>query len=136
MSAQWPAAAWADITKWIAYFMEGMAISFDNVRGQAQREAGKAGKDQSKLLRVLDGKQHMALTLFQKSRVITARDVAGLFGYQPPSAALLCQVGSRRVSSKQPTPAKKRGVTNWAKRMTPSSTKSTDAAMINDFANT
>jgi Fic family protein len=81
----------ADITKWIAYFIEGMATSFEKVRGQAQREAEKGGKDQSKLLRDLDAKQRRALTLFQKSREIAAKDVADLFGYKPRTAALLCQ---------------------------------------------
>ena len=81
----------ADITRWIGYFIEGMATSFEKVREQALREAERGGKDQSKLLRNLDNKQRLALTLFKESREITARDVAGLFGYQPRTAALLCQ---------------------------------------------
>jgi Fic family protein len=81
----------ADITRWIAYFVEGMATSFENVRNQAVREADKGGKDRSKLLRNLDSRQRRALTLFEASREITARDVAALFGYKPRNAALLCQ---------------------------------------------
>ena len=81
----------ADITKWIAYFIEGMATSFEKVRDQALREAEKGARDQSKLLRNLDAKQRRALTLFQKSREIVAKDVAALFGYKPRTAALLCQ---------------------------------------------
>ena len=81
----------AGITKWIAYFIEGMAASFEKVRDQALREAEKGRKDQSKLLRDLDSKQRRALPLFQKSREIAAKDVAGLFGYRPRTAALLCQ---------------------------------------------
>jgi Fic family protein len=81
----------ADITKWIAYFIEGMAASFEKVRDQALREAETGAKDQSKLLRNLDPKQRKALTLFRKSREIAARDIAGLFGYKPRTAALLCQ---------------------------------------------
>ena len=46
---------------------------------------------QSKVLRNLDAKQRKALTLFQKSREITAKDIAELFGYQPRTATLLCQ---------------------------------------------
>src|SRR5206468_1293133 len=65
----------ADITKWIAYFIEGMATSFEKVRDQALREAGKGGKDHSRLLRNLDSKQRRALTLLQKSREVTAKDV-------------------------------------------------------------
>src|SRR5258706_7701612 len=34
-----------DITKWIAYFIQGVATSFERVRDQAQREAEKGGKD-------------------------------------------------------------------------------------------
>ncbi len=81
----------ADITKWVAYFIEGTATSFEKVRDQALREAERGVKDQSKLLRNLDAKQRRALTLFQKSREIVAKDVAELFGYKPRSAALLCQ---------------------------------------------
>lgn len=97
----------ADITKWIAYSIEGMAISFEKVRNQAQREAEKGGKDQSKLLRNLDAKQRRALTLFQKSREIAARDVAGLFGYKPRTAALLCQRWVEKGFLETTDPAKK-----------------------------
>lgn len=81
----------ADITKWVAYFIEGMATSFEKVRDQALREAERGRKDQSKLLRNLDAKQRRALTLFQQSRVITSKDIAELFGYRPRTATLLCQ---------------------------------------------
>jgi Fic family protein len=81
----------ADITKWIAYFIDGMATSFEKVRDQALREAERGGKDQSRVLRNLDAKQRRALTLFQRSREMTAKDVADLFGYQPRTATLLCQ---------------------------------------------
>ena len=81
----------ADMTNWIGYFIEGMATSFEKVRDQALREADKGGRDQSRLLRELDSKQRRALMLFQRSREITARDVADLFGYKPRTAALLCQ---------------------------------------------
>jgi Fic family protein len=81
----------ADITRWVAYFIEGMAEAFEKVRDQALREAERGRKDKSKLLRDLDAKQRRALTLFQQSRVITAKDVAKLFGYRPRTATLLCQ---------------------------------------------
>jgi Fic family protein len=97
----------ADITKWIVYFIEGMAISFENVRNQALREAEKGGKDQSKLLRNLDSKQRRALTLFQQSREIAAKDIADLFGYKPRSAALLCQRWVERGFLDTTDPAKK-----------------------------
>jgi Fic family protein len=81
----------AGITKWIAYFIDGMATSFEKVRDQALREAERGRKDQSKVLRNLDAKQRRALALFQESREITAKDVAELFGYQPRTATLLCR---------------------------------------------
>jgi Fic family protein len=77
-----------DMTKWIAYFIDGMATSFAKVRDQALSEAEPGGKDQSKVLRNLDAKQRRALALFQKSREIPANDVAELFGYQAPDCNL------------------------------------------------
>jgi Fic family protein len=97
----------ADITKWIAYFIEGMAISFEKVRDQALREAEKGGKDQSRLLRNLDSKQRRALALFQRSREIAAKDVADLFGYKPRNAALLCQRWVEKGFLETTDPAKK-----------------------------
>src|SRR5450755_3470752 len=47
----------ADITHWVAYFIEGMATSFENVRNQAVREAERGGKDRSGLLPNLDARQ-------------------------------------------------------------------------------
>ena len=76
--------AGADITKWVAYFIDGMAASFEKVRDQMPREG-------SKLLRNLDPRQRKALTLFQDAREITAKEIAGLFGYKPRTAALVCQ---------------------------------------------
>ena len=97
----------ADITTWIAYFIEGIATSFEKVCDQARHEAEKGGKDQSKLLRNLDGKQRRALTLFQSSREIAAKDVAGLFGYKPRTAALLCQRWVEKGFLDTTDPAKK-----------------------------
>ncbi len=80
-----------NITQWIDYFIEGMAAAFEKVRDQAVREAATGGGDLTKVLRKLDAKQRRALALFQKSDEITAKDVAGLFGYQSRNAALLCK---------------------------------------------
>jgi Fic family protein len=97
----------ADITNWIAYFIGGMATSFEKVRDQALSEAAKGGKDQSRLLRNLDSKQRQALTLFQRSREIAAKDVAALFGYQPRTAALLCRRWVEKGFIETTDPAKK-----------------------------
>jgi hypothetical protein len=117
----------ADITKWIAYFIEGMATSFDKVRDQALREDKKGGKDQSKLLRNLDSKQRRALTLFQRSREIAAKNVADLFGYKARTTALLCQRWVRKAFWKPPIPPRNRAATNWATLMLQSLMKSTDS---------
>ncbi|MBN1932688.1 MAG: Fic family protein [Desulfobacterales bacterium] len=80
----------ADVTKWIVYFIEGMAEAFEKVRDQAQREQRWGGKDQTMLLRTLDAKQRKVLPLFQNTQEIGAKDVAILFGYAPRTASLLC----------------------------------------------
>ncbi len=97
----------ADITRWVAYFIEGMAASFEKVRTQAVREAERGGKDRSKLLRNLDSRQRRALTLFETSIEITGRDVAGLFGYKPRNAALLCRRWVEQGFLETTDPAKK-----------------------------
>lgn len=81
----------ADITKWVAYFIEGMATSFEKVQIQARREAEAGGKDQSRLLRNLDARQRKALTLFRDSREVTAKEIGELFGFKSRNAAILCQ---------------------------------------------
>lgn len=81
----------SDITKWVAYFIDGMAHSFEKVRDQAMVEAGQGGKDRSKALRDLDARQRKALILFETSREVTAKDIGKLFGFKARSAAALCQ---------------------------------------------
>lgn len=81
----------ADTTKWLAYFIDGMAAAFEKVRDQAMLEARQGGKDSAKALRALDPRQRKALTLFHAAREVTARDIAELFDYKPRTAALLCQ---------------------------------------------
>ena len=56
----------ADVTKWVAYFIEGVAIAFENVREQARRQAIPEVADRSKLLRNLDAKQRRALRTIRK----------------------------------------------------------------------
>jgi Fic family protein len=81
----------ADITGWIAYFIEGMATSFEKVHAQAKRESQTGAADRSQLLRTLGAKQRKALTLFEHSREVTAKEIAELFGFQQRPAAALCQ---------------------------------------------
>ncbi len=67
----------ADITKWVEYFCDGVAESFENVKRRAEEAAGSA--DVSPLLRKLDPRQRKALELFRDSDTITSRDVERLF---------------------------------------------------------
>jgi len=82
----------ADITSWVEYFCLGMADAFEYVYRQAKSEsASKRHADDSVSLRHLDARQRKVLGLFQKSDVITAQNVAQLFGIQPRTARVLCQ---------------------------------------------
>jgi Fic family protein len=83
--------AGADITPWVSYFVEGMASSFQKVEAQALAEAAAGRTDQSKVMRNLDARQRKVLSLFERSRELTARDIGGLFGVKPRTVATLCQ---------------------------------------------
>jgi Fic family protein len=76
----------ADITKWVDYFCEGMAESFESVRRRAQEAAGLGVSDHSATLRRLDPRQRKALELFRERRDITSRDVEALFGISQRAA--------------------------------------------------
>jgi Fic family protein len=71
--------ATADITKWIDYFCDGIAESFENVRKRAQESADAGATDEASSLRKLDPRQRKALQLFRQSDAITSRDVEQLF---------------------------------------------------------
>ena len=81
----------ADITGWIAYFIEGMATFFEKVHAQAKKESQTGATDRSHLLRTLDAKQRKVLSLFEHSREVTAKEIAELFDFQQRAAAALCQ---------------------------------------------
>ena len=78
----------ADIIKWIDYFIEGMAQSFENVCKKMQQE--KNVPDQSEILRNLDPRQRKALELFLEFTVITSSNLANLFGFAPRTASKIC----------------------------------------------
>src|SRR3989338_8571357 len=80
--------AQADITKWLEYFIDGMAIAFENVLTQMDKHA--TSQDQSALIRKLDPKQRKALELFQEFEIITSHQICELFGFKPRTSAALC----------------------------------------------
>lgn len=83
--------AGADISSWLAYFLNGMLDSFQKVQARALQTASAGQGDLSGLLRTLDGRQRKALTLFHEKELISSRDVAVLFGFRPRTARDLCQ---------------------------------------------
>ena len=80
----------ADITPWAMYFCEGMADSFANVRLIATEASKDMKADQSSLLRELDQRQKQVLSLFEKSKYLTTREIADLLGIHTRTALNLC----------------------------------------------
>jgi Fic family protein len=80
----------AEITSWVEYFIEGMAISFEKVFQRMEQAQKMGAVDQSPLLRKLDPKQRKALQLFQEYETITSRQIGELFGFKPRTSAALC----------------------------------------------
>ncbi len=67
----------ADITKWVEYFIAGMAAAFENVQKHA---ALQKTEDISPILKTLDPKQRQALILFKQQEIVTTNDIAAFFG--------------------------------------------------------
>ena len=80
----------ADITKWVEYFVEGMAVAFENVLKRMDEAKTQGSIDQSALIRKLDPKQRKVLELFQEFETITSRQIGELFGFKPRTSAALC----------------------------------------------
>lgn len=80
----------ADITKWVEYFVEGMAVAFENVLKRMDEAKTQGSPDQSILIRKLDPKQRKVLELFQEFETITSRQIGELFGFKPRTSAALC----------------------------------------------
>lgn len=69
----------ADITRWVEYFCEGMADSFESVRSRAAEAGGTGALDCSANLRRLDPRQRKAHELFRDHSAVTSKDIAALF---------------------------------------------------------
>ncbi len=83
--------AQADITPWLEYFCQGVAIAFENVVTQMTHAQTRGKKDYSTILRSLDPKQRKALELFNQYEVITSKRLADLFGFKQRTASQLCK---------------------------------------------
>ena len=81
----------ADITRWVAYFCEGMANSFESVKRRAE-EAAQLGQSGGRGLHPeLDARQRKVLGLFAKRSQIDSSELASLFQVSPRMARHLCQ---------------------------------------------
>ena len=80
----------ADITKWVEYFVDGMAVSFENVLKRMDEAKIQDSPDHSSLMRKLDPKQRKVLGLFQEFETITSRQVGELFRFKPRTSTALC----------------------------------------------
>lgn len=81
----------AEITEWMQYFVEGMAVAFENVLQRMDEANQRGDTDQSGLIRRLDSKQRKVLELFQEFEIITASQVGKLFGFKPRTSSQLCK---------------------------------------------
>ena len=81
----------SDITPWIEYFIQGMAVAFDKVVQHMAIVQTKGGKDHSVLMRKLDPKQRNALTLFKDYEVVTSSQIGQLFGFKQRTSSALCK---------------------------------------------
>lgn len=81
----------SDITSWIEYFVEGMAVAFEKVVKQMTHSQRQGGQDHSELIRALDPKQRRAMALFQNYDVVTSHQIGELFGFKQRTATGLCK---------------------------------------------
>ncbi len=77
----------ADITKWVEYFINGMAAAFESVYNKAKEQ--EHSKDEVKVFRELDSKQRQILNLFETQKYITSKYIATFFKFSHRSARLL-----------------------------------------------
>ncbi len=87
----------ADVTPFLDYFLEGMAISFKSVRTKAQelQEQGRSQSSsnpvihQTEKLRSLRPQQRQTLSLFEKTKEVTVGEIASHLGIKSRSAYAL-----------------------------------------------
>jgi Fic family protein len=97
----------SEITKWVEYFCDGMAVSFESVKKRAEEAAGTGAQDSSHLLRRLDPRQRKAVTLFKDTETITSRDVEKFFVVSQRSARNLLSSWAERGFLVVADPSKK-----------------------------
>jgi len=78
----------ADITRWLEYFIEGMAVAFENILKRMDEAKGLI--DQSQWFKKLDPKQRKVLELFQEFDVVKSQQIAEMFGFKARTGSALC----------------------------------------------
>ena len=67
-----------------------LADAFADIRLKASEAAGQAGTGRSPLSRELDQRQRQILSLFERSKYVTTREIAELLGIHPRTALNQC----------------------------------------------
>lgn len=83
--------AQADITKWVEYFVEGMAIACENVLSRMAQAIQPGMIDRSQMLKSIDPRQRKALSLFDEFEVVTAKQIGSVFGFAPRTMSQMCK---------------------------------------------
>jgi Fic family protein len=73
----------ADVTPWLAYFLNGMATVFSSVAKDVRTRAVESDPQTEKLLHRLDRRGRMVLGLFERQDEVSANDVARILGLSP-----------------------------------------------------
>jgi Fic family protein len=108
----------ADITKWLEYFMAGMADSFTAVVRRAALIAQEGVTDSHDLLQTLEPLQRRTLELFslKATPTITAKEIQQAFNYKPRTSRALLSRWTKEGFLVVLTPSKKNrtyGITPW-----------------------
>jgi Fic family protein len=80
----------SDITGWVEYFCDGMAVSFENVKNKAQSLASKA-TDQSDYLKNLDPRKKEILKIYKQGDKLYTKDIQDVFNIGQRNASYLAQ---------------------------------------------
>ena len=81
----------ADITKWVEYFVEGMAIACENVLSRMAQASVPGMLDHSLMLKSIDPRQRKVLSLFDEFEVVTAKQIGSVFGFAPRTISQICK---------------------------------------------
>lgn len=100
--------AQADLTPWLAYFIKGIALAFENIETKArQAPHNSVTVDKTPVLRKLDIKQRKILELFTQFEQITSKQAGQYLSLTSQSARMLLNSWIQKGFLKVANPAKK-----------------------------